>query len=152
MPTAQLDPLHEADARFFKCDRSYWKGGPRSARFTNPHCRRPSAPLRKMTADPVQRGGHAPERMSAFSRHVSIMHLLSLRYEKREAGFWCLTWSLEDGLTWVNVIHLVSDEASLSHARSKGLARRTPQTCLKAPAHRPVPGLSSRPYIINEED
>jgi len=86
MSAAQLDPVHEADARFFKCDRSCWKGGLRSARFTNAHCRRPSAPVRKMAADPVQSGGQAaPDWMSAFSRHVSIMHLLSLGNEHHDA-------------------------------------------------------------------
>jgi hypothetical protein len=36
----------------------------------------------------------------------------SLGYEKREAGFRCLAWSLEAGLTRVNAMRLVSDEAS----------------------------------------
>jgi hypothetical protein len=30
----------------------------------------------------------------------------------REAGFRCLAWSPEAGLTWVNVMLLISDEAS----------------------------------------
>ena len=48
----------------------------------NTHCRRLSAPPRKMAADPVHYGGQAvPVRMSAFLRHISIMHLLSLGYE-----------------------------------------------------------------------
>jgi hypothetical protein len=77
MPVAQLDPAH--GARLFKCDRSCWKSGLRAARFTNAYQRRPSAPPRKMTADPVQCGGQpVPVHMLAFSRHVSIMRLLPL--------------------------------------------------------------------------
>ena len=86
MPIAQLDPAHETGARLFKRDRSCWKSGLRSARFTNAYCRRPSAPPRKMAADPVHCGGQiAPVRMSAFLRHISIMHLLSLGYEHYDA-------------------------------------------------------------------
>jgi len=86
MPVAQLDPVHETGARLFKRDRSCWKSGPRSARFTNAHCRRPSAPPRKMAADPVQHSDQpVPVRMSAFLRHISIMHLLSLVYEPYDA-------------------------------------------------------------------
>ena len=82
MPVAQLDPVHETGARLFKRDCSCWKSGLRSARFTNAHCRRPSAPPRKMAADPVQHSDQSvPVRMSAFLRHISIMHLLSLGYE-----------------------------------------------------------------------
>ena len=82
MPVAQLDPVHETGARLFKRDRSCWKSGLRSARFTNADCRRPSAPPRKMAADPVQHSDQpVPVRMSAFLRHISIMHLLSLGYE-----------------------------------------------------------------------
>ena len=82
MPVAQLHPVNEADSRFFKRHRSCWKRGLWSARFTNAYCRRPSAPPRKMTKDPVQCGGKAvPVPMSVFSRHVSIMRLLSLGYE-----------------------------------------------------------------------
>lgn len=77
MPVAQLDPAH--GARLFECDRSCWKSGLRAARLTNAYQRRPSAPPRKMTADPVQCGGQTvPVHMSAFSRHVSIMRLLPL--------------------------------------------------------------------------
>jgi hypothetical protein len=82
MPVAQLDPVHETGARLFKRDRSCWKSGLRSARFTNADCRRPSVPPRKMAADPVQHSDQpVPVRMSAFLRHISIMHLLSLGYE-----------------------------------------------------------------------
>jgi hypothetical protein len=82
MPVAQLDPVHETGARLLKRDRSCWKSGLRSARFTNAHCRRPSAPPRKMATDPVQHSDQpVPVRMSAFLRHISIMHLLSLGYE-----------------------------------------------------------------------
>ena len=113
MAVSQLDPVHETGARLFKRDRSCWKSGLRSARFTNAHCGRPSAPPREMAADPVKHSGQTvPVRMSAFLRHISIMHLLSLGHEKREAGFWCLAWSHEARLTWVNVMRLVSDEAS----------------------------------------
>ena len=81
-PVAQLDPVHETGARLLKRDRSCWKSGLRSARFTNAHCRRPSAPPRKMATDPVQHSDQpVPVRMSAFLRHISIMHLLSLGYE-----------------------------------------------------------------------
>jgi hypothetical protein len=86
MPVAQLDPVHETGARLFKRDRSCRKSGLRSARFTNAHCRRPSAPPRKMAADPVQHSDQpVPVRMSAFLRHISIMHLLSLGYEHYDA-------------------------------------------------------------------
>jgi hypothetical protein len=82
MPVAQLHPVNAADSRFFKRHRSCWKRGLWSARFTNAYCRRPSAPPRKMTKDPVQCGGQAvPVPMSVFSRHISIMRLLSLGYE-----------------------------------------------------------------------
>ena len=40
------------------------------------------------------------------------MNLRPLGYEKREAGFRCLAWSLDVAFTWVNGIRLVSDEAS----------------------------------------
>lgn len=80
-PAAQFDPVHEADARLFECDRSFWKSGLRSARFTNAHCRRPFMPPWKMTADPVQHGGQTVlVHMSGFLRHVSIMRLVSLGY------------------------------------------------------------------------
>jgi hypothetical protein len=82
MPVAQLDPVHETGARLFKRDRSCWKSGLRSARFTNAHCGWPSGPPRKVAADPVQHSGQTVSvRMSAFLRHISIMHLLSLGYE-----------------------------------------------------------------------
>jgi hypothetical protein len=86
-PVAQLDPVNEADSRFFKRDRGRWKCGLRSARFSNAYCRRPPAPPRKMTEDPVQRGGQTvPVPMSAFSRHVSIMRLMSANAPLRLAG------------------------------------------------------------------
>jgi len=53
---AQLDPVHEPDARFFERDRGCWRAWLRSARFTNAYCRRPSAPLRKVIANPLQCG------------------------------------------------------------------------------------------------
>jgi hypothetical protein len=37
---------------------------------------------------------------------------MSLGYEKREAGFRCLAWSLEDRFTWANVMQLISGETS----------------------------------------
>jgi len=40
------------------------------------------------------------------------LNLRPLGYEKREAGFRCLAQSLEVGFTWVNMMRLVSDEAS----------------------------------------
>jgi hypothetical protein len=84
VPVAQLDPAH--GARLFKCDRSCWKSGLRAARLTNAYQRRPSAPPRKMTADPVHCGGQTvPVHISAFSRHVSIMRLLPLGYEHYDA-------------------------------------------------------------------
>ena len=40
-----------------------------------------------MAADPVHCGGQtAPVRISAFLRHISIMHLLSLGYEASGSG------------------------------------------------------------------
>ena len=75
----QLDPTHEADARFFESDRGCWKAGLRSAGLTNACGRRPSAPLRKVIESPVQCGGQAGCRV--FLRHISIMRLLSLGYE-----------------------------------------------------------------------
>src|SRR5579871_6796710 len=83
MRVAQLDPAKEADSRFLQCDRGCWKRRLWSARFSDAYCRRPSAPPRKMTEDPVQcRGQTMPARMSAFSRHVSIMVRL---YPSRKA-------------------------------------------------------------------
>ena len=103
MPMTQLDPVHETGARLFKRDRSCWKSGLRSARFTNADCRRPSAPPRKMAADPVQHSDQpVPVRMSAFLRHISIIRLLSLDYEPRDAGFRCPGWSLEVAPAWLN--------------------------------------------------
>jgi hypothetical protein len=100
MPVVQLDPVHETGARLFKRDRSCWKSGLRSARFTNAHSGRPSAPPRKMAADPVQRSGQTvPVRMSAFLRHISIMHLLSLGYEPTDVCLCCLGQSLVTALT-----------------------------------------------------
>lgn len=94
MPVAQLDPVHETGARLFKRDRSCWKSGLRSARFTNADCRRPSAPPRKMAADPVQHSDQpVTVPMSAFLRHISIMHLLSLGYEHHDVCLCRLAWS-----------------------------------------------------------
>ena len=108
MPVAQLDPVHETGARLFKRDRSCWKSGLRSARFTNSHCRRPSAPPRKMAADPMHCGGQtAPVRMSAFLRHISIMHLLSLGYEASGSGLRRLCRSLSGHLTSPSVWKVV---------------------------------------------
>jgi hypothetical protein len=54
-----------------------------------------------MAADPVQSGGQAaPDWMSAFSRHVSIMHLLSLGYEHYDVHLRRLRPSLDVGLAW----------------------------------------------------
>jgi hypothetical protein len=78
MPVAQLYPAH--GARLLKCDRSCWKSGFRSARFTNTHYRWPSAPPQKVAVDPAHRSGQTV-RMSAFLRHISIMHLLSRSYK-----------------------------------------------------------------------
>jgi hypothetical protein len=90
MSVAQLDPAH--GAWLLKCDRSCWKSGLRSARFTNAHHRRPSAPPQKMAADPVHCGGQtASVRMSALLRHISIMHLLSLGYEQYDDRLFRLT-------------------------------------------------------------
>ena len=71
----QLDPAHEADARFFKGDRGCWKAWLRSARLTNACGRRPSAPLRKVIESPVQHRGQPGRRV--FLRHISIMRLLA---------------------------------------------------------------------------
>jgi hypothetical protein len=61
---AQLDPVHEPDRRFFERDRGCWKAGLRSAGFTNAYCWRPSAPLRKVIANPLKRGARdAPRSM-----------------------------------------------------------------------------------------
>jgi hypothetical protein len=78
MPVAQFDPAH--GARLFKCERSCWKSGLRSARFTNAHHRRPSGPPpQKMAADPMRCVSQAmPVRTAALLRHISIMHLLSI--------------------------------------------------------------------------
>ena len=60
----------------------------------------------------------------------------SLGYEKREAGFRYLALSLEEGLTWVNVIRLLSDGASrlsvcspvdYPTGRAAGMAGPTPR-------------------------
>ena len=122
MPVAQLDPVHETGARLFKRDRSCWKSGLRSARFTNSHCRRPSAPPRKMAADPVHCGGRtAPVRMSAFLRHISIMHLLSLGYEASGSGLRRLGRSplchLTSASVWEVVVYGALHLSRLSRAR-----------------------------------
>jgi hypothetical protein len=93
----QLDPAHEADARFFESDRGCWKAGLRSAGLTNACSRRPSAPLRKVIESPAQCGGQAGCRV--FLRHISIMRLLSLGYEPTDVRFRCLGQSLVTALT-----------------------------------------------------
>jgi hypothetical protein len=56
-----------------------------------------------MAADPVQSGGQAaPDWMSAFSRHVSIMHLLSLGYEHYDVHLRRLRPSLDVALAWAD--------------------------------------------------
>jgi hypothetical protein len=50
---AQFDPVDEPDVRFFERDRGCRKAGLRSAGFTNAYGRRPSAPLRKVIANPL---------------------------------------------------------------------------------------------------
>jgi hypothetical protein len=95
MPVAQLDPAH--GARLFKCDRSCWKSGLRSARFTNAHHRRPSGPPpQKMAADPVRCVSQAmPVRTAALLRHISIMHLLSDSRISQEASGFCRAGSVK---------------------------------------------------------
>ena len=77
----ELDPVHEACARFFEGDRSSWKGRFRPAWFTDTCGRRSFPPLRKVIKNPVQSGQAAPGWMAASARHISIMRLLSLGYE-----------------------------------------------------------------------
>jgi hypothetical protein len=77
----ELDPVHEACARFFEGDRSSWKARLRSARFTNTCGRRPFSPLRKVIENPVPSGQAAPGWMAALARHISIMRLRPLGYE-----------------------------------------------------------------------
>lgn len=85
----QLDPVQEADTRFFERDRGCRKAGLRSAGFTNASGRRSSPPLRQMVESPAQGGGRAvPDGISAPLRHILIMRLLSQGYEPRDAGFW----------------------------------------------------------------
>jgi hypothetical protein len=95
MPVAQLDPAH--GARLFKCDRSCWKSGLRSARFTNAHHRRPSGPPpQKMAADPMRCVSQAmPVRTAALLRHISIMHLLSDSRISQEASGFCRAGSVK---------------------------------------------------------
>jgi hypothetical protein len=95
MPVAQLDPAH--GARLFKCDRSCWKSGLRSARFTNAHHRRPSGPPpQKMAADPVRCVSQAmPVRTAALLRHISIMHLLSDWPISQEPSGFCRAGSVK---------------------------------------------------------
>jgi hypothetical protein len=95
MPVAQLDPAH--GARLFKCDRSCWKSGLRSARFTNAHHRRSSGPPpQKMAADPVRCARKAmPVRTAALLRHISIMHLLSDSRISQEASGFCRAGSVK---------------------------------------------------------
>jgi hypothetical protein len=98
----QLDPAHEADARFFESDRGCWKAGLRSAGLTNACGRRPSAPLRKVIESPVQCGGQAGCRV--FLRHISIMRLLSLGYEQCDVRLRCLGRSLVTVLTSTDLL------------------------------------------------
>jgi hypothetical protein len=127
MPVAQLDPMNEADARLFKRDRGCWKSGLRSARFTNAYCRRPSAPPRKMTEDPVQRGGQSvPVPMSALSRHVSIMRLLPLGYEASDMRLRRLGPSPTCGLTSAAVWPVV--DCGGARLPRLSLSRRVPFT------------------------
>jgi hypothetical protein len=98
----QLDPAHEADARFFESDRGCWKAGLRSAGLTNACGRRPSAPLRKVIESPVQCGGQAGCRV--FLRHISIMRLLSLGYEQCDVRLRCLGQSLVTVLTSTDLL------------------------------------------------
>jgi len=77
----ELDPVHEACARFFEGDRSSWKGRFRPAWFTDTYGWRSFPPLRKVIKNPVQSGQAAPGWMAASARHISIMRLLSLGYE-----------------------------------------------------------------------
>jgi hypothetical protein len=67
----QLDPAHEADARFFKGDRGCWKAWLRSARLTNACGRRPSASLRKVIESPVQHRGQPRRRVFLRSPALS---------------------------------------------------------------------------------
>ena len=53
-----------------------------------------------------------PAWLLAGDNGASSRRRSSLGYENREAGFRCLAWSPEPGLTWVNVMRFVSDEAS----------------------------------------
>jgi len=62
----ELDPVHEACARFLEGDRGSWKGRRRSAWFTDTCGRRSFAPLRKVIEHPVQSGQAAPGRMAAW--------------------------------------------------------------------------------------
>jgi hypothetical protein len=89
----ELDPVHEACARFFEDDRSSWKGRLRSAWFTDTCGRRSFPPLRKVIENPVQSGQAAPGWMAAWARHISIMRLLSLGYEPHDVRLPRLIWS-----------------------------------------------------------
>ena len=123
MPLAQLDPVNEADARFFERDRSCWKGGLRSARFTDADCRRPPAPPRKMTKDPVQCVGQSvPVPTSTFSRHVSIMRLLPPSYESSDTRLTRLGWSPEALLTSVSAELVIA--CGCANLPSRGLSHR----------------------------
>ena len=81
----ELDPVHEACARFFEGDRSSWKGRLRSAWFTDTCGRRSFPPPRKVIENPLLSGQAAPGWMAALARHISIMRLLSLGYEHHDA-------------------------------------------------------------------
>jgi hypothetical protein len=137
MPVAQLDPVHETGARLLKRDRSCWKSGLRSARFTNAHCRRPSAPPRKMATDPVQHSDQpVPVRMSAFLRHISIMHLLSLGYEPYDMRLPRLGQSPVAALASADLRHEVVP--GLPHLPRLSMSRRV--SCTNACTNQP-PGL-----------
>ena len=95
----ELDPVHEACARFFEGDRSSWKGRLRSTWFTDTCGRRSFPPLENVIENPVQSGQAAPGWMAALVRHISIMRLLSLGYEPYDMRLCRLASSLAAGLT-----------------------------------------------------
>jgi hypothetical protein len=75
-----------------------------------------------MAADPVHCGGQAmPVRTSAFLRHISIMHLLSLGYEASGSGLRRLGRSpschLTSARTWAAIVYGGPRLLRLSRAR-----------------------------------